>query len=190
MLRSVSLALMLLVILLVASRGLAQETSVPADIQAALVAKLASYDRNFAARAKGTARLVLLVKKGSGKSKLAADSFKGALSKVDRIGGLPHEEQTLIYENAAAVVKLCQAQHIAIVYVTPGLESEIAVLREALAGTSVLSVSPVEAHVEMGIVLGFAIVSGRPKLVLNLRQARRQKVDFRADVLKLMKVQQ
>jgi hypothetical protein len=43
-------------------------------------------------------------------------------------------------------------------------------------------------YVPAGIVLGFDLVSGRPKLVVNLSQARRQHVDFRAEVLKLMKV--
>ena len=184
----VSLVLTVFAALSASSLGLAQSSRVPAQVQAELIAKLASYDRNFKARARGTARVVLLVRKGNGKSELAAESFKSALAKVDRIGGLPHEEQTLVYENAAALVRLCQEKQIAIVYVTPGLEGDIPALRDALSGASVLTVAPSEEHVELGVVLGFTLVSGRPKLVLNLPQAMRQKVDFQVGILKLMKV--
>jgi hypothetical protein len=42
--------------------------------------------------------------------------------------------------------------------------------------------------VPAGIVLGFDVVSGRPKLLVNLTQAKRQNVSLRAEALKLMKV--
>jgi hypothetical protein len=38
------------------------------------------------------------------------------------------------------------------------------------------------------VVLGFDLVSGRPKLLVNLTQAKKQKVDLAAEILKLMKV--
>jgi hypothetical protein len=60
--------------------------------------------------------------------------------------------------------------------------------REALSGVDVLSVSPVPEYVEQGIVLGFDVVSGKPRLLVNLGQARLQHVALRAEVLKLMKV--
>jgi hypothetical protein len=37
-------------------------------------------------------------------------------------------------------------------------------------------------------VLGFELVSGRPKLVIDLAQAKRQNVLFRAEALKLMRI--
>ena len=43
-------------------------------------------------------------------------------------------------------------------------------------------------YVKEGIVLGFDVVSGRPKLLFNLPQARLQKVALTATVLKLMTV--
>ena len=51
-----------------------------------------------------------------------------------------------------------------------------------------MSVASVPDYVQGGIVLGFDVVSGRPKLLFNLTQARLQNVDLRAAVLKLMTV--
>jgi len=42
--------------------------------------------------------------------------------------------------------------------------------------------------VPRGIVLGFDLVGGKPKMLVNLGQARKQHVAFMAEVLKLAKV--
>ena len=41
-----------------------------------------------------------------------------------------------------------------------------------------------------GMVLGFDLVSGRPKLLIHVAQARKQNVSFPGSVLSLMKVHQ
>jgi hypothetical protein len=52
----------------------------------------------------------------------------------------------------------------------------------------VLSVAAVADYVREGIVLGFDVISGHPKLLFNLPQAKLQKVALKASVLKLMTV--
>src|SRR5438874_366246 len=53
---------------------------------------------------------------------------------------------------------------------------------------ALLTASAVASQVTLGIVLGFDLVSGKPKLLVHLGQARRQHVDLSAEVLKLMRV--
>ena len=43
-------------------------------------------------------------------------------------------------------------------------------------------------HVPKGAVLGFDLVSGKPKLLVHLTQAKKQNAAFKAEALKLMKV--
>jgi non-ribosomal peptide synthetase component F len=174
--------------LLVASSVLAQAAGVPAELQAELLAKLGAHDRNFHARAGTQARILILVKPGNAKSNLSAATMRSALAQLDTVGGLPHEEILVAYDNAASVAQLCRVQKAAIVYVTTGFDAEIEALRKALSGVDVLSVSASPEHVPLGIVLGFELVSGKPKIVLNLKQAKEQNVNFKADVLRLMKV--
>ena len=42
--------------------------------------------------------------------------------------------------------------------------------------------------VPKGIVLSFDLVSGKPKIVVHLGQAKRQDVQFKAELLKLARV--
>ena len=169
-------------------RGLAQVETVPADIQAQFLSKLAGYDRNFAARAGATARVVILEARGSVKSQLSAAEMKTALGHLDRIGGLPHEETIVPYEGAEKLAAHCRSAQIAAVYVTPGFDDEIDHLRTALADVNVMTVAAVPDYVPAGMAIGFGLQSGKPKLLINLEQARRQHVDFPAEVLVLMKV--
>jgi hypothetical protein len=183
-------ATVLLVVALALSSpsGLAQTSTVPASIQAELLAKLEGYDKGFPARAGELAHVALLVRTGSARSELSAAEMKLALSRIEHIGGLPHREAVLPYSTGAALAQKIREGRIAVVYVTPGLEGEIAKIREALAGVDVLTLGAVSAYVPDGIVLGFELESGKPKILVNLEQARRQGVKFPTDLLRLMKV--
>jgi hypothetical protein len=174
---------------LCASRsGMAQVSSVPAEIQAELLSKLEGYDRGFAARAGDAARVLLVVKPGSTKSETSAEEMRSALGRIDRFAGLPHQETIVPYPGAQALAQRCRADKIAVVYLTPGFDDELEALRVALADDNVLSLGAVSDYVPKGIVLGFELASGKPKILINLEQAKRQGVNFSSDVLRLMTV--
>lgn len=171
-----------------ARAALAQASSVPPSVQADLISKVLPYDRNFESRAGPVVRTLVLVKSGSVRSRLGAEAFKSALSNLDRVAGRRHEERIVNYAGAPALAKQVQSEKIAIVYVTPDFDGELDALQRALSGVNVLTVSAVPEYVSRGVVLGFELVSGKPKILLDLPRARRQQVEFGANVLRLMKV--
>jgi YfiR/HmsC-like len=166
----------------------AESDEVPAEIQAELLAKLAAYDRNFGARAGDAVRVLIVAKLDRTKSQLSAAEMKSALANIDRIGGLPHQEIVVSYEGADALAHRCRSERIAAIYLTPGFEDDIEQIRASLSTVSVLSLGAVADYVPRGVVLGFELESGKPKILLNLGQARLQNVNFPADLLRLMKV--
>jgi hypothetical protein len=177
-----------IVALLVSRAGYADSAAVPADVQATLLAKLERYDRSFAARAGDAARVLLVVKPGNTKSGLAAEEMKSALGRLSAIGGLPHKELFHEYKGADALAARCRTERVAVVYLTPGFDSELRDIRESLATLDILSLAAAPEYVAQGVVLGFELEAGSPKILFNLEQARKQHVDFPADVLHLMKV--
>lgn len=175
-------------VLLSSCAVLGDEVAVPIALQAELVAKVASYDRNLAARAGDRVHVLIIVNPKSADSNRFAKNMESALGGVDKIGGLPHDETTAPFGGAKALAETCRSKHIAIVYFAPGLAEEVAGIRAALDGVNVLSVAADAAEVPKGIVLGFDLVSGKPKIVVHLGQAKRQDVSFKAELLKLAKV--
>ncbi|HVU05854.1 MAG TPA: YfiR/HmsC family protein [Polyangiaceae bacterium] len=183
-----STALSLSLGVLTASSGLADGAQVPPGLQAELVAKLAAYDRNFAARAGETAHLLLLVNPKDPRSAASATAMRNALRSVGTIGGLPHVESLVTYETPATLANRCRAEHAAILYVTPGFDDQLDALRNALSELDLLTVAAERDAVARGMVLGFDVVAGKLKLVVNLSQAKRQNVAFRTEALALMVV--
>ena len=172
-----------------ASAAHAQSATIPASLQAELLAKLEAYDRTFAKRAGSAAHVLIVVKPGSAKSELSANEMRAALKRVERIGGLPHQETLVEYAGAADLAQRCRTEHIAIVFVAADLDDAVDAIRAALSSVDVLSVGAQPSYIAKGIVLGFELESGRPKIVINLEQAKRQNVGFSSDVLRLMRVQ-
>ena len=175
--------------LLLRRAAAAEGITVPIRLQAELLSKVASYDRNFAERTGDRVRTLLLVKAGDPESSRAAAEMKSALSSISTIGPLPHDEEVVTYSDGPALAEMCRSRKIAIVYIAPGFsQHEVEALRETMGSLNLLSVGSVADYVPAGIVLGFDLVSGRSKLLVNLTQARRQHVEFRAEILKLTKV--
>jgi hypothetical protein len=168
--------------------GRAEDVAVPVALQAQLLAKVASYDRHFGARAGQRAKVLLVVMPGNSESSRKASEMQRELGSIAQIAGLEHDETTIQYAGAASLKASCDTEHAAIAYIGPGFGSEIDAIRAALSGADVLTASAVADYVPRGIVLGFDLVSGKPKLLVNLTQARAQSVDFSSSVLKLMKV--
>jgi hypothetical protein len=168
--------------------GLAQVAGVPAAIEVQLLSKLEAYDRNFAARAGDTARVLLVAKPGSAKSDLSTADMKAALARIERIGGLPHQETVVPFTGADALAQRCRDEHVAVVFLSAGFDDEVDAIRTSLSNANVLTLAADPTYVPRGIVLGFELESGKPRVVINLEQARRQGVDFSSDVLRLMTV--
>lgn len=176
-----------LVLLFAAPLG-AEQVQIPARLQAALVAKVAAYDTHFAARADGHALVLIVVAGGKAESERFGEEIRAELSVQPKIGGVDHSEEIVRFSSGAELAKLCRERHAALIYVAPALSSEVPQIASALSDVDVLSVAALPADVEQRLVLGFARESGRPKLLVNLQQARRQNVAFNPDLLRLVRV--
>jgi hypothetical protein len=142
----------------------------------------------MAARAGDRLQVLLITNPSDGESTRFATRMQLALQAVSQIAGLPHDERIAPFSSAADLAQQCRARHLAIVIVGPGLGDEIPALSDAVDGVDVLTVAALPTYVEQGMVLGFDVVSGKPKLLVHLTRARRQHVELRSEVLKLMRV--
>jgi hypothetical protein len=169
-------------------QGATQSVEVPVRLQAELLAKVAAYDRSFAARAKGRALCFVVVKPGDAESERVGEQILAELRVLPQIGGLPHSEELVRLASPQALAELAKARGPAVIYLSVRLGDQIGALAKALEGTSVLSVAVTAPYVPSGVVLGFDAESGKPRLVVNLAQARRQQITFKPELLRLARV--
>lgn len=178
----------LVVILLVARWSGAEDVPVPLSLQAELLAKVAGYDKNLRARAGDKVRVLLVERPGDADSQRVVVQLRAALERIASIGDMAHEEIVTPWSGPQALATTIRERHAAIVFLSPGFAGDVEGIRDALVGVDVLSATAVSDYVPRGIVLGFDLVSSKPKLLVNLARARKQNVAFSAEVLKIAKV--
>ena len=163
----------------------AATVELPVNRQAKLISKLASYDRNFKARAGDVARILVVYKDSDVDSERTAQLMLAELGRRSKIGGLPHTEEREPFQSAAWLEGRVVESGLAIVYFCPGLQSEMETVAEALTNKDVMTIGSRAGYAERRAVVSFDLVSGKPKLIVNLPQAKRQNVKFSARLPKL-----
>lgn len=166
----------------------AQSPEVPIRLQVALLARAAEYDRAFPARAGERARVLIVVRSNSADSIRVGEQIRLELGALESIAGLPHAERVFAYSSAAELASQLAKEPVAILYLSTGLGDELSAIATLLEGISILSVGVSAAYVPQRAVLGFDAESGRPQLLVHLEQARRQRVAFRPEFLRLVRV--
>jgi hypothetical protein len=166
----------------------ADDVAVPVPLQMDLLLKVAGYDRNLPARARGVVRLMILTKHDDSVSKNVGEQALRALSGKE-VKGMPTEIVTQRFSDGPALTERVRDGRVSILYATPGFGArELLTIARSLSGLSVLSSGALAHFVDTAVALGFDLVSGKPKLLVNVRRAREQGVDLSSQVLKLAKV--
>jgi hypothetical protein len=160
----------------------------PTPLQAQLLGRLAAFDRSFAARAGAVAKVWFLHKPKDAESASVTNAVAKAAAALPEIGGLHPEITVAELGDPTALATRCPAEHLAIVYFGPSTEGDMPAVARALAGVDLITVGGSGLHAEKGAVVGFDVEEGRPRIVVNLRSAKAQKVSFRAELLKLARV--
>jgi len=181
-------AMVMGVSMLTALRCCGDEPNVPVSLQVELTCKVTKFDRNFAARAADKIVVLIAFKKGDVDSERIAKQLKTAFEVQLASSGARHEELVMPYAGAPALLGEAKSRKASIVILSPGVSSDGQAIAKSFDGYDGVTVSTSVEGVDKGLVLGFDLISGKPRMLLNLDQARRQNADFRAEVLKLMKV--
>jgi hypothetical protein len=164
------------------------DSGVPLSLQVRLLAHLGTYDRHFKDRAGPMANVLVVQRKGDTKSSFERVGLVRSLADIRELGGVPIHVEAIEFTDADALARRCRKDRIAVLYLTVGLEADMPRLAAALVSGDILTVGTSARHAENGAVVGFALEEARPRLIINLPQARAQNVDWRSEVLVLAKL--
>jgi hypothetical protein len=161
---------------------------VPVELQVELLGKLLRYDRNFAARVEDEVRVLVVHEPTRPDSVRVAAEYAAAIVATGKLGGVKARAEVVSFPGERALAARVKADRVAVVVFTPSFVSRAPLVAEAFAGLDCLTVSVTPDGVREGLVLGFDLAAGKPRMLFNLSRSRRQGADFRAEVLRLMTV--
>lgn len=166
----------------------ADTVTVPLQLQVELCNKVIEYIQTPAVLSLDRIRIGIVVKSGSPESMRAGAELKAAFDRSVVANGHAHEQSIVEWSSARALAEQARSRNLTVLYFTPGLDAEIASSAAALAGQRIVTVGAVDSFVANGVVVGFELVSGHPKMILNLKQAKKQEIVLRAAIIKLMRI--
>jgi hypothetical protein len=169
-------------------QALALEPEVPIRLQISLLDRVIPFDRNFAVRVQDKLVVAVVIDDKNVDSVRVGAQLLDELSARELLGTYKLHATRLAFGGLPALTDECKRLRAGVVYVAPGVREGAGKLATALQGLKVLSVASLPEHVGEGLVLGSAVRSGKPRVLVNLKQARRQEIDFRADFLRMAEV--
>lgn len=166
----------------------AEEISVPISLQVELLGRLLWYERGLQRSAERTLNTLIVTRAQDNESARAAAQLGAQLERARTLAGKAVAFTRVTFVSPAQIKKLAIERRAYLVYLAPGLEEVVGALAAELRGQSVLTVSCVAGDVARGAVLTFELSSAKPRIALNLRRARDQKLDFDAQLLRIARV--
>jgi hypothetical protein len=157
----------------------------PPALIAQLLMKVATYDRNHAQRHQARPRVLVYENASDERSVRTATMLAEALREPEINRG---PVDVVPFTSAADLASAIDARGASIVVLTGGLEDSAGAIAAALSGKDVLSFGTTGALAERGVVVGFELREGKPKIVVNPTRARAQNVSLTAQLLALARI--
>jgi hypothetical protein len=173
-------------VFLTAESAPADELSVPISLQVNLLDRVVRFERSYASRGDAPA-LVVVVTVDEAASVRAAALASAAIGQIASLGARRASVVTQTFSSPAALRSA--SREAAIVYLMPGFSrADVQAIAAAFADSNVLTVGASNADADNGAALGFELEGSKPRIIVNLRQARAQRLDFSAQFLRLARV--
>jgi hypothetical protein len=169
-------------------RAQAQEANVPIALQVELLARLLWYERSLQKDVSKELVVLVLERRGDADSQHTAAQLSAQLDRVKELGGKAVSHTRVTYETTAQIARIIEQRRPYLIYFSKGMRGVAKEVVRVQPNRALLTVSTDGYDPSDAVVLGFELESSKPRIVLNLKHARAQKLDFSAQVLRVVRV--
>lgn len=161
--------------------SLGQETA-PPEILGKVFAKALDYDRNIHRHDPDIVRIGFL----SASSDEPVKAIFDALSQANAtISEKPVDTASTAWSDRTTLTTWLKDQHIVFLFIPAGLDNDLTAILQACRDADVGSLAGDAAYVGKGASFGVAVESGKPKMLIDLTEAREEGSNFTAQFLQL-----
>lgn len=170
-----------------AARAQAQEIAVPINVQVPLFLKIFTLDRNLKARV-GLDIVVGIVYQSKFRTSLnVKDEFMAVLERetTQQSSDIPIHCVPINLNEETDLATTIVRQHIDMLYITPVRALEIETIARISRAKQIMTFTGVPEYVPLGITVGTGIKGGKPRILINIKAAKAEGVNFNSQLLKL-----
>ncbi len=177
-------------LVLIGARMVLGQAVVPPDLQAGIIARMLSYDRSLKTRVGTGVDVAVVFKPSNAASSKAQADVVAAFKALEphTVQGLPLTTVAHAFKDPAALADWASRESIDILYIAPGLDSDVDAIRGVARDKKLVTISPVRALVERGLALGVVVKGDTPRILVNMPVAQTAGVDLDPKLLQLCEV--
>jgi hypothetical protein len=182
------LVMMLLVMVM---GGSARAETLAAPLQASLLLKVLTYDRNLAGRAGAAVVVAVAYRAGSAESEAAADDVTAAIQDAAKhfsVAGLPVQALKVAYADSAGFEAALKSKHASALYLCPGLGEAVSAITKLTRASFILTFTASEAQVRGGVSIGLLRRETRASLLVNLAASRAEGANLESAFLRVAEI--
>lgn len=180
--RAPVIRLTLISLLLAATTAVADE-DLPVNLQIQLLSKMSTYIPNMQPQGGSGAIKILVVHPGDAPTR-GAQSLLAALKQVGKFGAFDTEAKLVPYVDPTILKTTAAAEKPQIIYLAAELDAQaVSQIVSASQGLKVVTLASAADHPKLGVMIGFSIVEARPRVLVNLKHARKENVEFKNQFL-------
>lgn len=172
----------------------AAKVDVPMEKQTDLLLKALGYDRAILGRDGDVVRIGIVYNESSPESmsafEQAGDCLFDEISAGRTVGNKKLTFSGLGYTSESNLQSMASNLGVAVFYVTPGNEGNLSPIVNVAKSESILTFGSRGEYVDHGLATGVELEEGKPRMVINLTNAKAQGANFKAEFLKIARLVQ
>lgn len=170
----------------------ADSVDVPVDVQSNMLLRTLGYDRAILKKDGDEVRIGILYNENNTESmkafEIAGDWLYEQKSAGRKIGNKNLKFTGMSYYNEAGLKSMIENLDVSVLYVTPGNEENLIAISNVANSKEILTFGGRRDYVAHGLAIGVEMEAGKPRVIINLANAKTQGADFKAEFLKVAKV--
>lgn len=164
----------------------------PAKLEVTILGKILSYDQNLQSRIQqgNTIHVAVLYIPSDSQSDQRANEVNRNVNTLGPrlVSGQKVNAFRVPYNDAASAKNAIDGKKATVVYIAPGLESNIGEITQYSRSNKILTVAAQPDYVHKGVSVGVFLENNKPQMLINLASSRKEGANFSSSLLKLSKV--
>ena len=166
----------------------AQDMEVPVTLHIPLFFKVMSFDRAFRIRTGRSLVIAVVYQRGNRASIEARDEALRAIARTPKgADGVERHGIAVDLDSESLSARLIR-ESADVVYITPLRSIDIRTIVSAAEAAGASTWTGVVGYMGQGVSVGVRLEGDRPRIVINLDAAHRQRINFSSELLKLAEV--
>lgn len=181
--------LVVILMFVIMPESISQKMEVPIEIQVPMLLKILTFDRNLEKRSGKILTIGIVFQSKYKDSFETKDKFIESINKISikKIKDIPIELVSIDVDRndlESAVLK----DEVDVLYITPLRAFDIEKVIKLTQDKKIISMTGVIELINSGISVGIGVKGEKPLIIINLRSAKLEGVDFSSQLLKLAKI--